>query len=462
VLDVVGASGLRSAASGRPGAVRAALQQAPPALSTLTRLFMLGDDVDADDAAAALDLDASAPLLTRNGSRVAAVYDVAPHADETHDWWVVSDRTDAGGRPLRPDHVLGVGGASTTLAQLTVRRPVERALDIGTGCGVQALHLSTHCGHVTATDLVPRALDLAATSFALSGVVVDLLGGDLTEAVAGREFDLVVCNPPFVVGPAARFAYRDASWSGADSAGDALSRRAVRAAAGVLADGGVAHLLVNWLHVAGEEWQDRVGAWVSDLGVDALMLERDAQTPDDYVATWLADAGEDDANLVGQWMDWFRAQRIEAVGFGWVVLRRSAAPHRVAVERAPQPVDLPLGLEVGAWLDRLDWLRGRTDADLLAHAFRSAPGLRRDVASYVATTGGWQTAAASLGLDSGFRWSLPCDQATADLVAACDGERPLGAIAAVLAVTAGRPEAEVADAVCATVRGLVDRGVLRP
>jgi hypothetical protein len=423
---------------------------------------MLGDDVDMDAAGAAVDLRAAAPLLQRTGATVAAIHDVAPHADETHDWWVVSDRTDGDGRPLRADHVLGVGGASTSLAQLTVRRPVQRALDVGTGCGVQALHLSKHSDRVTATDLVPRALALAATSFALSGVDVELLSGDLTDPVGDREFDLVVCNPPFVVGPAGRFAYRDASWSGGETSGDGLSRRAVRAAAEVLAEGGVAHLLVNWLHVDGEEWQDRVGSWVSDLGVDAFMLERDEQAPDDYVGTWLADAGEDDATLAAEWIDWFRARRVEAVGFGWVVLRRGAPPHRVAVEAARQPMELPLGAEFAEWLDRVERLRDRPDAGLLAHAFRAAPGLRRDVASYVATTGGWQTAGESLGVDSGFRWSLPCDRATADLVAACDGRRPLWAIAAVLAATTDVPEAELTSAVCATVRGLVDRGLLRP
>ena len=46
--------------------------------------------------------------------------------------------------PIRPDFVLGVSSASSTLAQLTVRDPVGRALDLGTGCGVQSLHLARH------------------------------------------------------------------------------------------------------------------------------------------------------------------------------------------------------------------------------------------------------------------------------------------------------------------------------
>jgi methylase of polypeptide subunit release factors len=459
LTDAIGERALRAAAAGRDDDLRAALDDVPTPLAVATRLLLLGDDVDLDAAARVLDLESAAPLLDQGATTVRCRYDVAPHADESHEWYVVSDRTDAGGRPRRPDHVLGVGGASTTLAQLTVRRPATRGLDIGTGCGVQALHLSTHCGAVTATDVLPRAMELAATSFALSDVEVDLRDGDLTDPVAGQEFDVVVCNPPFVVGPVGRFAYRDAAWSGED--GDGLSRRAVRAAAAVLADGGTAHLLANWLHVAGEDWRDRVAGWVADLGVDALLLERDQQEPGDYVTTWLADAGEDDPETAAEWRRWFTGRRIEAVGFGWVVLRRGAGPHRVAVEPVTHPVDLPLGGAIAGWLDRIAWLRDRADDDLLAHAFRAAPDARLDTTSYAAP-GGWQPAVTRLGLDSGLRWSLPCDDEAAAVVAACDGRRPLSAVAAVLSLTTGAPDGVLVPALCATVRTLVDRGVLLP
>jgi methylase of polypeptide subunit release factors len=380
--------------------------------------------------------------------------ELSPHAQEDADWWVLSDRTDASGHPTRADHVLGVGGASTTLAQLTMRRPVDRALDIGTGCGVQALHLSRHATRVTATDSVRRALQLAATGFALSGVDVELVEGDLTEPVADREFDLVVCNPPFVVGPSSRFAYRDSG-----RAGDAMSRDAVRSAAGVLADGGVAQLLVNWLHVRGEDWRDRAASWVADLGCDAWLIERDVQDPVDYVSTWLADAGESDEALAREWLDWFGAAGVEGVGFGWVLLRRGDAPHRVAVESVAQGVDQPLGPHLAAWLDRVEWLRDRDDAALLDARLVAAPAARLDVAH---TPPDWAPAGRMLSLDEGLRWALPCDEATAAIVRGCDGTTALRSLVAVLGAVLGEAESELAPAVCATVRGLVDRGLLLP
>jgi methylase of polypeptide subunit release factors len=304
---------------------------------------------------------------------------------------------------------------------------------------------------------------LASTSFALSGVDVELVAGDLADPLAGREFDLVVCNPPFVVGPDPRFAYRDADWSRA-SFGDAdgLSREAVRSAAALLAERGVAQLLVNWLHVRGEDWRERVGAWVGDLGVDALLLERDVQEPGDYVDTWLSDAGESaDEERAERWRRWLVDRRVQGVGFGWVVLRRGPAPHRIAVESVPQLVEQPLGDAIGRWLDRLSWLRAASDADLLSSRLRVGDGVRLQTTSSP-DAGGWQTEAASLATSSGFRWSMECDEAVAALVAGCDGTRPLTDLVSVLAVATGVSPDDLAPPVCTTVRGLVDRGILEP
>jgi hypothetical protein len=229
----------------------------------------------------------------------------------------------------------------------------------------------------------------------------------------------------------------------------------------VLDDGGVAQLLANWLHVRGEDWRDRVADWVSDLSCDAWLIQRDVQDPRDYVATWSADAGENDPEVRERWLRWFASQRVDGIGFGWVVLRRSAGPHRVAVEELLHEVEQPLGEPVAGWLDRVAWLRSRDDDGLLAAHLRAAPAVRLDTAA-VPAAGGWQPLAAHLRLDGGFRWALPCDDATAAIVAACDGSRPLAAVVAVLEISTGVERAQLVPAVCATVRGLVDRGLLLP
>jgi methylase of polypeptide subunit release factors len=180
-------------------------------LGTLLRLFA-ADQTEArvDVAAALAPLSVETALATGlvephgGGLRAGIDLDVYRPDESGPDWWVLSD-LDADARPgvLRPDHVLGIGSAATTLAGATIRSPVESALDIGTGCGVQALHLGTHARSVTVTDVSLRSLRLAATA-ALNGLRWELLAGDLLKPVAGRRFDLVVSNPPFVVGPRSR------------------------------------------------------------------------------------------------------------------------------------------------------------------------------------------------------------------------------------------------------------------
>ncbi len=252
-----------------------------------------------------------AGVLARADEEVCAGIDVRPYGDGDNDWWVVSDLTpglDGGSRRVGIDHVLGVSPASTTLAQLAVRDPVDRALDLGTGSGVQALHLAAHSGQVVATDLNPRALAMARITAGLCGVQVDLRAGDLLEPVAGERFGLVVTNPPFVVSPAGveRLVYRDSGLPG-----DEVVRRIVVEAPALLEDGGWCQVLANWVHVAGRPWEERVQGWLAGSGCDAWVLQREVLDPAAYAQLWLADAGLEGtaawAPRYDGWLAWFEA-----------------------------------------------------------------------------------------------------------------------------------------------------------
>src|SRR5690348_10296406 len=98
--------------------------------AVLARCFALGMPVPTgalDRALPSLTSRGAAALglAETSGGEVRATCDLRPYGDEDHDWWVVSDQSEtARGGPLPPDHVLGVGPASTTVAQWTPRRPV--------------------------------------------------------------------------------------------------------------------------------------------------------------------------------------------------------------------------------------------------------------------------------------------------------------------------------------------------
>lgn len=191
-----------------------------------------------------------------DGALVMATVDVRPYGGpDGEDWFIVSDLGCAvGGASGSIGHgegvVLGVGGASTTLAGLTVRTPVVSALDVGTGSGIQALHAAQHATRVSATDLNPRALLCARLTLALSDApAADLYEGSLFEPVGDETYDLIVSNPPFVISPGARLTYRDGGMGGDD-----LCRTLVQETGDRLADGGT-----RTSSPTGSTWRARSG-----------------------------------------------------------------------------------------------------------------------------------------------------------------------------------------------------------
>jgi methylase of polypeptide subunit release factors len=439
-------------------------------LGTLVRLFLLGDTEPADAVAAALaPVDVSdavaAGLLRAHGDGLVAALDVRPHGVAGH--WVVSDLdTRPGGRrvALPADHVLGVGQASLSLAGATVRRPVGRLLDLGTGCGVQALHAAGHARELVATDVNQRALALAAATFALSDVAVELRSGAWLEPVAGERFDQVVCNPPFVTGPPrVRHTYRDSGL-----AGDTVAARLVGSLPRHLADDGVAQLIACWLHVKGQDWPERVASWLpGGERVDAWFVQREVADPALYVGTWLRDSGLDPSlpearRESEEWLAWFDANRVEGVGFGFITLRRTGAaePTVLCEDLREAPAGLG-GDEVAGWLDRVAWLRARPDADLLATTLTLAPGV---VLEELAGPGpeGWAPLSASVRRLDGPGWRHEVDGPAAALLAGCQGALPLGDLLGLLAAGHDRPVDELVAASLPAVRELVRHGLLVP
>ncbi len=442
-------------------------------LSGLIRLFLLGLPVPLDQARAALaplDPVHAEPLLATRGGQVRAALEVRPYAaaHQHRCWWVVSDfGSDVRPGPLAADHVLGIGAASLTLAQATDRAPVGRALDLGTGSGVQALHLSEHCASVTATDVSARALRLAATTAALSGQSWQLRSGSLLEPVAGDRFDLVVANPPFVVSPGTsrgRYDYRDSGL-----AGDAVTETLLRRLPDHLTQGGVGQLLANWIIPAGtSDWRDRVSGWLAGRGCDAWVWQREIAEPGEYVSMWLRDAGEQPGSpswsaRYTEWMDWFDTAGVAAVGMGLVTLwRTDAVSPTVRCEDVPQAIEQPAGAHLPGWVRRARWLAAHDDEQVLAARLRCADGVVRVRDDLLAPGTGWQTARSRLRQSHGMRWEVDVDDALAGLAAACDGSTPLAAPVAVLAAALGRESGEVAAALLPVVRDLVARGFLLP
>ena len=300
-------------------------------VDTLARLWLLQATVPVTKVEEALpgllDPLCTAGMLERSVGEVQARVDVRPYAADDLDLWVASDLTPGlDGRPNRvaSDHVLGISSAATSLAQLTVREPVERALDLGTGCGVQALHLAGHASRVVATDVNQRALRLTRFNAELNEVAdrIEVRDGSFFEPVVDELFDLVVTNPPFVISPATgeRLVYRDSGLPG-----DRVVEHIVRGIPAVLAEGGTGQVLANWMIHEDRPWNERLSEWIA--GCDAWVVQREVVDLPTYVELWLKDAGlhggPEYHERYDTWLSWFEDQGAEAVGFGWINLRRT-------------------------------------------------------------------------------------------------------------------------------------------
>ncbi|HEY0260643.1 MAG TPA: methyltransferase [Lacisediminihabitans sp.] len=456
----------------RVPAIRALRAHPVVPASTLATAFVLGLPVPRTDLAAALprlgvDGAVALGLVEAGETVVRPLLDLRPYsfvdAQGVGSWWIASDLGELStGGALREDHVLGVGGASMTLSGLMIGAPVDRALDLGTGCGIQAMHAARHAGLVVATDISRRALDIARLNAQLNGIEnIRFRLGSLFEPVAGETFGHIVSNPPFVITPRGgdvpSYDYRDGGL-----VGDALVASVISGLSDHLEPGGIAQLLGNWEYRATADGLDRVAGWTDGTGLDAWVVERERQDPALYSETWIRDGGTRPGGefdrLYGAWLDDFEARGVTGVGFGYLTLRK---PRGTVALRRFERLDGPIGSGLGPHLE----------ASIAAHDRQAAltdEGLGRGVLTVAGDVteerhywpGAEDPTVMVLHQGGGFGRSISLDTGLAALVGACDGELSLRAIVAAIAQLLEVDEAALSSELLPRVRELLVAGIL--
>lgn len=372
------------------------------ALGALIECLMLGRPVAASRLPALEDLVSTGVVRLDDETATAwAMVDVRPYeTDIDGGWWIASDlggtqlaeRAALGhGREqaLRPDHVVGIGPATTLLTQMTPREKVGRALDLGVGMGVQTMHLLSHCDHIVATDISARALAFARFNLILNAYDlglerenieerVSLRQGSLFEPVEGEQFDLIVTNPPFVITPRrggrANRASRDeqlradavsaharadsSASSGASSMREAAAEAAGQAPATTGAVPGIVRGSSGASGSAGIDRADAANRYTyRDAGFEGDRLMREvvsglerALAPGGravMLGNWEVRQGDADGARVGSWT----GESLDS----WIVERERATP----VEYADMWLkDASENAEIRSWRGRfLDYLR---------------------------------------------------------------------------------------------------------
>lgn len=462
------------------------------ALAILTLLFVCATSVTVKDVEEVLPA-ASVEGLLRIGvlaaegestaSAVRTNFDVRPYSftderstSEGVNLVVLSDLgTDQTGQPLPRDYVLGIGQASLTLAGLIPRTPVERALDLGCGCGIQTFHLLRHADHVTATDISQRALDITRANLLLNAQALDidpdnleqrvtLVQGSLLEPVAEQRFDLIATNPPFVITPRSlseraedQYTYRDGG-----QPGDRLVAELVSGVSEHLAPGASAFMLANWEMTDLHDPFAGPRTWVHP-DASAWFVQREVESPAEYALTWLRDAGEDMDSAryeqqLKRYLDDFDSRNVAGIGFGYVLVHRQiAVPAWHRFEAVSQALSAPMG----NWWARAVVLQNALQALGDAAFGELKLAVREDVTEERHhTPGAEHPQIIMLRQGSGWRRTRQLDTASAGFVSACDGTLSVRAIIGALEALLEPEDENFARALLDEARQLVLLGFL--
>ena len=433
-------------------------------LDTLIRLFYLGVPTPSQAVASAL-----APMTLDSWVQAGLLHppDSDGQMDPRVQIWPVSGLLLAVDLPWRqptapaPDFVVSPGLLTLELANAMIRRPCRRILDLGTGSGMLALLAAPYAQSVVATDKNERAIAFTRFNARLNRIAnVFSLVGDLFEPLAEERFQLVVCNPPFVISPTQRFLFRDSG-----ERGDLFCRRLARSAITYLDVGGFFQFTANVAHEAGTSWRSGLKAWFEGLDCDVLVLVERTEDVSDYAMSWIVSTESREPASISQryetWMDYFERERIEAVSYVLVTLRRSTGgPGWIQVEDPPCQVVGPCGDELERFFQCRDTFGKASGTDaLLNQRLRLSPQIRIEQ-EYAMTPNGLDLTHIRVKKTGGLQYPLTIHGNVARLLAGCDGNRTLRQLLEVLFSSLNVSWDQTLPVVLPAVTSLIERSVL--
>ena len=272
-------------------------------------------------------------------------------------------RRPAGSRPTVTtdrwaERVAGIHPPSVTLAKLTARRPVARALATGTGNGAQALLAARHAEAGGRDRREPaRALAIARLNAGLNGAEQPRAPRSWSYFAPSSRESASTSSPatsPYVISPENRYAYRDSGLPGTPS-----PRRVVEQAPAPRRGRLCARLVAGRIRT--EIGGARSSPGSRGRGCDGWLLYFGSDDPVTHASEWLKPVARDDPEAfrdrLGDWLGHYLAGlEIEAIAHGavdpatplgrpqldapgqvsWTSSRRRAHPARVRHAGLPE------------------------------------------------------------------------------------------------------------------------------
>lgn len=309
---------------------------AGPRLEVLMRLFLFLEAVPLDDVERAIDAEALASLVALDlVRREAETYCSSVFLYPVGDLLIASDRyrNPDGSPPTEalPDAVFpAVFVGSLRFLRVVSKTPARDALDLCSGSGVAALMLGKYCEHVTACDITARATHFARFNRLLNRCDnVDVLQGDLYQAVEGRSFDRIVAHPPYVPSLSHEHIYRDGG-----ETGESLVRRIVEGLPQYLRPGGSYYSICAGWDTTDGPFEQRVRGWLGEVHreFDVAFGFNNDLAPDQLATQLAQQASGGDVTESLQWRKRFDEAGMQRLVYGALVI------HRRRVAEALEPV----------------------------------------------------------------------------------------------------------------------------
>ena len=352
--------------------IRWFLSRRPGPAADLAALFCYFDAVESSRIEAALGAELSERLLEagvfvrETGGLVRSEFMMVPLGAQ----WFLSDPLSRG-----PEAVMGPGMTTLLLHRLLPELPAATVLELGCGAGSLAIAAAARGARATATDISSRALAIAAFNARLNDVPLETRLGDVAGAVEGREFDLVLAQPPYLPRPDT---LESTTYLHGGRHGDELALRFVAGCARVLAPGGVAAVHFDSVARKGEPLRERLREAIGEAPAELLALVSPGPPPDLQAMFY---AAMDDPEMGEEFARVATANRVHLDELGVTEISRV-----LALLRRPRTGERPGGryrivlqappvgrLRAGAVreaLEGLDLASGETEA---LHAARLAP-----------------------------------------------------------------------------------------
>jgi SAM-dependent methyltransferase len=362
----------------------------------------------------------------------------------------------------KTDYTMGIGMSTRLLGALMPVRSGDRVLDLCTGGGWVALHQAAAGGEVTASDLNERAIGFARFNARLAGGrPVEFLTGNLFEPVEGRRFDVITCNPPFVLSPGSTFIYRDSGCRG-----DSLCEQLARRIPDFLLPGGIGVLLLNWHDDGRDESSQRPLSWLEGSGCGAWLFRGLSHGPAEYAQRWLRESGRGrtpDAAEMDRWMDHFREIGARRIHSGFLVIHRGDVPWVRADARSLGKLENIAGPELRRVVEGQTWL-ARTDPSeeaLLEARYTVPAGVHAQ--TDLILDKGWGARTIRLMSPAELSYNGQIDEFLLRLLALCrEGQPPSAMVAELRATPRFEHMAELAPQIAGLVRELIGHGLLLP